>query len=54
MAYIGGCAFDRKAPFAATLFKKGGWAYFQGWAYFRYIYIICFTGIGKIILVAAL
>ena len=32
--------FERKAPFI----QKGGWAYFQWWAYFRrlrYIYICC-------------
>ena len=27
---MGGCTFERKAPFATTSFKKGGWAYFRG------------------------
>ena len=34
-AQIGGYTFERKAPFATTLFEKGGWAYFQLWAYFQ-------------------
>ena len=29
--------FERKAPFATTSFIKGGWACFQGLAYFREI-----------------
>ena len=36
---MGGRTFERKAPFATTLFKKGEWAYFQEWAYFREIMV---------------
>ena len=34
---MGGRTFERKAPFATTSFKKGGWVYFRGWTYFRKI-----------------
>ena len=34
-AQIGDCGFERKAPFATTSFKKRGWAYFRGCAYFQ-------------------
>ena len=36
-AQLGGCTFERRAPFATTSFKKGGRAYFRGWAYFQEI-----------------
>ena len=34
VAYTGRRIFERKAHFAIALFRKGGWAYFQGWACF--------------------
>ena len=37
LATIGWSTFERRAPFATTSFKKGGWAYFRGWVYFREI-----------------
>ena len=39
-AQLGGRTLERRAPFATTSFKKGGWAYFQGWAYFREITVL--------------
>ena len=40
VAKIGGHTIKRTAPFATTLFKKGGWAYFRGWAYFWEITVL--------------
>ena len=37
---MGGCTFERKAPFATSSFKKGGWAYFRRWTYFREITVL--------------
>ena len=36
----------RKAPFAVTSFKRGGWAYFRGWANFWEIMVVS-TKLGK-------
>ena len=36
---MGGHTFERKASFATTSFKKGGWVYFRVWAYFREIMV---------------
>ena len=43
----GGCIFERKAPFATTLFKNGEciWAYFQGWADFRRLQYMFMTSV---------
>ena len=34
-AQLSGRTFERRAPFATTSFKKGGWVYFRGWAYWE-------------------